>query len=100
MIAQRTHELGIRLALGAQRSDVVRLVARETIPMVIVGLAIGLGAALGLARFVRSMLYQVAPNDPVTFVGVATVLAAMAVIAALVPARRASRVDPCVALRE
>jgi putative ABC transport system permease protein len=100
MIAQRTHELGIRLALGAQRRDVVRLVARETMPMVVVGLAIGLGAALGLARFVRSMLYQVAPNDPATFAGVAAVLAAVAVVAALVPARRAARVDPCVALRE
>jgi len=99
-IAQRTHELGIRLALGAQRSDVVRLVARETMPMVIFGLAIGLGAALGLTRFVQSMLYQVAPNDPLTFGGVAAVLAVVALVAALVPARRAARVDPCVALRE
>lgn len=100
MIAQRTHELGIRLALGAQRTDVMRLVARETLPMVIVGLAIGLGAAFGLTRFVRSMLYQVAPDDPATFLGVAAVLAAVALLAALVPARRAARVDPCVALRE
>ena len=100
MIAQRTHELGIRLALGAQRADVIRLVARETVPMVGVGVAIGLAAALGLARLVRSMLYQVAPNDPLTFGGVAVVLAAVAMAAALVPARRAARVDPCVALRE
>jgi putative ABC transport system permease protein len=100
MIAQRTRELGIRLALGAQRADVIRLVARETIPMVLVGLVIGLGAALGLARLVQSMLYQVAPNDPATYVGVAAVLALVALVAALVPARRAARVDPCVALRE
>jgi putative ABC transport system permease protein len=100
MIAQRTHELGIRLALGAQRADVIRLVARETVPMVGLGVVIGLAAAFGLARFVRSMLYEVAPNDPLTFGGVAVVLAAVAMAAALVPARRAARVDPCVALRE
>jgi putative ABC transport system permease protein len=100
MIAQRTHELGIRLALGAQRADVIRLVARETVPMVGLGVVIGLAAAFGLARFVRSMLYEVAPNDPLTFGSVAVVLAAVAMAAALVPARRAARVDPCVALRE
>jgi predicted permease len=100
IIAQRTHELGIRLALGAQRHDVLRLVARETLPMVVVGLGIGLGVALGLARLMRSMLYQVAPTDPLTFGGVAATLAAVALVASLVPARRAARVDPCVALRE
>ena len=100
MIARRAHELGIRLALGAQRADVIRLVAQETLPMVATGLAIGLAAALGLARLVRSMLYQVAPNDPLTFAGVAAVLATVAIVAALVPARRAAQVDPSVALRE
>jgi predicted permease len=99
MIERRTHELGIRVALGAQRADVVRLVARETIPMVGAGVAIGLVAAAGLTRFLRSMLYQVAATDPLTFAGVAVVLAVVAIIAALVPARRAARVDPVIALR-
>jgi predicted permease len=92
-------ELGIRLALGAQRADVLRLVARETVPMVASGVIIGLVAALGLTRFVRSMLYEVQPNDPATFVAVAVMLAVVALVASLVPARRASRVDPVIAIR-
>jgi putative ABC transport system permease protein len=98
-MAQRNRELGIRLALGAQRADVLRLVARETVPMVASGVIIGLAAALGLTRFVRSMLYEVQPDDPATFVAVATTLAAVALVASLVPARRASRVDPVIAIR-
>ena len=98
-MAQRTRELGIRLALGAQRADVLRLVARETAPMVVSGVVVGLVAALGLTRFVRTMLYEIQPNDPATFVAVGITLAAVAVIAALVPARRASRVDPLIAIR-
>ncbi len=98
-VAQRTRELGIRLALGAQRADVVRLVARETAPMVAGGVVIGLAAALGLARLARSMLYEVGPNDPATFVAVGVTLALVAAIAAMVPARRASRVDPVIAMR-
>ena len=99
-IAQRTRELGVRIALGAQRADVVRLVARETTPMVAAGVLIGLVAAFGLARVVRSMLYEVRPNDPVTFIAVAVTLCVVAMIAALVPARRASRIDPVIAMRE
>ena len=99
MIERRLHELGIRVALGAQRIDVVRLVASETLPMVIAGVALGLVASAGLTRFVRSLLYEVAPNDPLTFAGVAVVLGAVALLAALVPARRASSVDPIIALR-
>jgi predicted permease len=98
-MAQRNRELGIRLALGAQRADVLRLVARETVPMVASGVVIGLVAALGLTRFVRSMLYEVQPNDPETFVAVAVTLAVVALVASLVPARRASRVDPLIAIR-
>jgi predicted permease len=98
-MAQRTRELGIRLALGAQRGDVVRLVARETAPMVASGVVVGLLAALGLTRFVRTMLYEIQPNDPATFAAVGITLAAVAVVAALVPARRASRVDPLIAIR-
>jgi putative ABC transport system permease protein len=98
-MAQRTRELGIRLALGAQRGDVLRLVARETAPMVASGVVVGLLAALGLTRFVRTMLYEIQPNDPATFAAVGLTLAAVAVVAALVPARRASRVDPLIAIR-
>src|SRR5439155_23929122 len=96
---RRTYELGIRVALGAQKGDVVRLVARETIPMVGAGVLIGLVASLGLTRFVRALLYEITPGDPLTFVGVAAVLSVVAMIAALVPARRAARVDPVIALR-
>jgi putative ABC transport system permease protein len=99
MVERRMHELGIRVALGAQRGEVVRLVAREPLPMVVAGLAVGLVASVGLTRFVRSMLYQVAPNDPLTFAGVAIVLAVVAILAAFVPTRRAMRVDPVIALR-
>jgi putative ABC transport system permease protein len=99
MVEQRTHELGIRVALGAQRSDVIGLVVRETVPMIGAGLLIGLVAALGLSRLVRSMLYEIQPSDPVTFVGVAGVLAVVGMIAAMVPARRAARIDPIETLR-
>jgi len=98
-MAQRTRELGIRLALGAQRNDVLWLVARETAPMVLAGVIVGLVAALGLTRFARTMLYEIQPNDPTTFAGVAITLTVVAVVAALVPARRASRVDPVIAIR-
>jgi putative ABC transport system permease protein len=99
MVEQRLHELGIRVALGAQARDVLGLVARETLPMVGIGVATGLVAAFGLGRVLRSMFYEVQPGDPLTFVGVALILAAIGVVAALVPARRAVRVDPVIALR-
>ncbi|MGH7646723.1 MAG: ABC transporter permease [Gemmatimonadaceae bacterium] len=98
-VAQRTREMGIRLALGARPSDVRRLVAGETAPMVCAGVAVGLIAAFALARLARSMLYEIGPNDPATFVGVALTLGLVAVVAALVPARRAARVDPVIAIR-
>lgn len=98
-VAQRTREMGIRLALGARPRDVRRLVAGEMAPMVCAGLALGLGAAFGLARLARSLWYEVGPNDPPTFVGVALVLGIVAIAAALVPARRAGRVDPVIAIR-
>jgi len=98
-MAQRTRELGIRLALGAQRRDVLRLVARETAPMVAGGVVVGLIAALGLTRFVRAILYEIQPTDPATFAGVAITLSLVAVVASLVPARRASRIDPVTAIR-
>jgi ABC-type antimicrobial peptide transport system permease subunit len=98
-LEQRTHELGIRVALGARPSDVITLVARETIPMVGAGLVAGLVVAAALTRFIRSMLYEIQPGDPATFLGVSLVLAAIAIVAALLPARRAARVDPVIALR-
>jgi len=98
-LEQRTHELGIRVALGARPGDVIALVARETIPMVGAGLVTGLVVAAALTRFIRSMLYEIQPGDPTTFVGVSLVLAAIAIVAALLPARRAARVDPVIALR-
>jgi putative ABC transport system permease protein len=96
---QRTHELGIRVALGARPTDVVELVARETLPMVAVGLGVGLLIGAALTRLVRSMLYEIQPGDPVTFAGVAILLATIAIVAAFLPARRAARVDPIIALR-
>jgi len=98
-VERRTHELGIRIALGAARADVVRLVMIETLGMAAVGVALGLGAALALTRLAGSILYQVRADDPLTFATVGVVLAAVAVVAAIVPARRAARVDPAIALR-
>src|SRR5262249_28421494 len=98
-VERRTHELGIRVALGAGRGDVVRLVMAETLSMAGVGVALGLISALGVTRFAQSLLYQVRANDPLTFALVALLLALVALIAAIVPARRAARVDPAIALR-
>jgi len=99
-IAQRTQELGVRIAIGAQRGDVLLLVLRETMPLVLAGVAIGVGAGVGLTRVMRSMLFEVQPTDPVTFGAVALLLTVVGLAAALVPARRAAVIDPVTALRK
>jgi len=98
--SQRTHEVGIRVALGAQRLDILRMALGEGMRIVVVGLAAGLVGAAIVTRVFRSMLFEVTPSDPATFVSVAAILAAVAFFACFIPARRATRVDPLVALRE
>jgi len=98
-VAQRTHEIGIRMAIGAGRGNVLKLVVGESMMLTMAGVAIGTLAALGLTRFVSSWLYGVGTTDPVTFVGVALLMALVAFMASYLPARRATKVDPMVALR-
>ena len=99
-VAQRTREIGIRMALGARAGDVVRMVVRHGMTLTAIGLAIGVLAALGLTRFLSSLLFAVPPNDVPTFLAIAAILAGVAWVAAFLPARRASRIDPMRALRE
>ncbi|MGA7919778.1 MAG: ABC transporter permease [Candidatus Acidiferrales bacterium] len=99
VMGQRTHEIGIRMALGAQRMDVLRLMLGEGMKMALVGVAIGIAVALGLTHLMITMLFGVSATDPATFAGVATLLIAVALAACYIPARRAMRVDPIVALR-
>jgi predicted permease len=98
-VARRTHEVGIRMALGAQPRDVLRLVARRGLALTLAGIGIGLAAAVALTRLMSSLLFGVTPTDAVTFAAVAALLAAVALLASYLPARRATRVDPLVALR-
>jgi len=98
-VAQRTRELGIRTALGAQRRDLLRMVIRESMTLVGIGLVIGLAGALAIGRALTSLLYGISSADPVTFVTTPLILAMIALLASWIPARRATRVDPMVALR-
>jgi len=98
--SQRTHEVGIRIALGAQRLDILRMALGEGMRIVVIGLAEGLVGAAMMTRFFQSMLFGVASTDPTTFVLVSAILAGDALFACYIPAKRATRVDPLAALRE
>ena len=99
VVNRRTQEFGLRLALGATRANVFRLVFRQTLLLLGPGLLLGLAGGAIVARFARDMFYGVSPSDPLTFAGVSMVLAAVGLFASYVPARRAVRVDPVTALR-
>ena len=98
-VAQRTREVGLRMALGARRADVVRMIVRESLTPVLIGMLIGLGAALALTSLVGGLLYGVAPRDPASMLLAVAAMLAVALLAAAIPARRASRVEPGIALR-
>ncbi|HEX9759768.1 MAG TPA: FtsX-like permease family protein, partial [Candidatus Acidoferrales bacterium] len=98
-VARRTRELGVRMALGAQRSSVIWLVMKEVVLLLVIGLAVGVPAAMGLGRYVSSQLYGIQSNDPWLALTTVVLLSAVAALAGMIPAHRASRVDPMVALR-
>ena len=98
-VSERTHEIGIRMALGAQRRDVLRMVVAQGMTLTLIGVGIGLAAALALTRLMRSLLFEVSATDPVTFALIALLLSVVALMACYIPARRATKVDPLQALR-
>jgi len=98
-VVQRTHEIGIRMALGAQRNDVLTLILRQGMRLTLVGLVLGLAGALALTRLMASVLYGVSATDSLTYIGVGVLLIAVTLLACYVPARRAARLDPLIALR-
>ena len=99
-VSERTREIGIRMALGAKRGDVLRMILGQGMRVSAVGIAMGLAIALGLTRLLRTLLFEVSATDPITFVLVAMMMSLIALMACYLPARRATRVDPLVALRD
>ena len=98
-VDQRIHEIGLRMALGASRRDVLSLIVERGMVLSLIGVGLGIAGALALARFLTSLLYGVHPTDPVTFLAVSLLLIAVSLVATYIPARRATKVDPMVALR-
>jgi predicted lysophospholipase L1 biosynthesis ABC-type transport system permease subunit len=98
-VSQRAHEIGIRMALGAQARHVLRLVVTRSAITALIGVAVGIGLALALGNALQAIMYGVSPNDPATYLGVGLVMLLVALLAGFLPARRATRVDPMVALR-
>jgi putative ABC transport system permease protein len=98
-VGQRRHEIGVRMAIGARPGEIVRMILGQGMALALVGVALGLFGALWLTRLMQQLLFEVTPNDPLTYIGVAVVLGLAALVACYVPARRAARVDPIIALR-
>jgi ABC-type antimicrobial peptide transport system permease subunit len=100
VVSQRASEIGLRMALGARSTDVLKLVLGQALVLTAIGLALGLTGAFAASRLLESMLFEVKPNDPLTYIAVSVLLAITALAASYIPARRAANVDPLIALRQ